>query len=182
MGYDLPAAIGAAFARDGRRVVCLSGDGSIQFNIQELQTIVHHRLPIKIFLLNNGGYRSIRSTQMHFFGHPMGESAQSGVSFPDYARVAGAYGIAYSSIANTRDFARIEDLLAAPGPGLCEVVVDPGQGYEPRVKSREMPDGTIVSPGLEDMFPYLNEEELAANMEPGLANVRTPAGSFPQAK
>jgi len=173
MGYDLPAAIGAAFARDGRRVVCLAGDGSIQFNIQELQTIVHHRLPVKIFLLNNGGYQSIRSTQMRFFGQPIGESAQSGVSLPNFARVAGAYGVYYTSITSAQDFDRIDALLDAPGPALCEVVVDPEQSYEPRVTSRELPDGTIVSPSLEDMYPYLSEEELAENMEPSLRKVRT---------
>jgi acetolactate synthase-1/2/3 large subunit len=164
MGYDLPAAIGAAFARAGRRVVCLSGEGSIQFNIQELQTIVHHRLPIKIFLLNNGGYRTIRSTQMNFFGHTIGESGQSGVSFPDFARVAGAYGLPYSSITCACDLHQIRGMLAGPGPALCEVVVDPHQSYEPRVTSRELPDGTIVSPGLEDMFPYLSEEEVTENL------------------
>jgi acetolactate synthase-1/2/3 large subunit len=153
-------------------VVCLSGDGSIQFNIQELQTIAHHRLPVKIFVLNNGGYRSIRSTQEHFFGHTIGESASNGVSFPDISRVAGAYGIPFASITSDHDFAAIDSMLAAPGPGLCEVVVDPHQAYEPRVKSRELPDGTIVSPSLEDMFPYLSDEELAENMEPSLVNIR----------
>ena len=172
MGYDLPAAIGAAVARDGRRVICLSGDGSIQFNIQELQTIAHHHLPVKIFLLNNGGYRSIRDTQVHFFGQTIGESTDSGVSFPDFGRVAQAYGIPYSRVAGANDFDNIDHRLAAPGPALCEVVVDPHQSYEPRVKSRELPDGAIVSPALEDMFPYLSQEELAANMEPSLVKVR----------
>src|SRR5207247_7177154 len=118
------------------------------------------RLPVKIFLLNNGGYRSIRSTQEHFFGHTIGESADTGVSFPDFARVAAAYGIPYASISNARDFAAIDSMLAAPGPSLCEVVVDPHQAYEPRVKSRELPDGTIVSPSLEDRFTYLSDHEL----------------------
>jgi acetolactate synthase-1/2/3 large subunit len=171
MGYDLPAAIGAAFARDGGRIICLAGDGSVHFNIQELQTIVHHRLPVKIFVLNNGGYASIRSTQMHFFGHGIGESAQTGVSFPDLARIAGAYGIPYSSIASVSELERIPALLDTPGPVLCEVIVDPNQSYEPRVKAREMADGTLVSANLEDMYPYLSEEELAGNMQPGLGKV-----------
>ena len=87
MGYDLPASIGAAVARGGRRVICLAGDGSLQLNIQELQTVAHHRLPIKFFVLNNGGYLSIRSTQKNFFGRMMGESPSSGVSFPDFVKV-----------------------------------------------------------------------------------------------
>jgi acetolactate synthase-1/2/3 large subunit len=171
MGYDLAAAIGAAFARDGGRVICLAGDGSVHFNIQELQTIVHHRLPVKIFVLNNGGYASIRSTQMHFFGHGIGESSQTGVSFPDLARIAGAYGIPYSSITSVSQLERISALLDTPGPVLCEVIVDPNQSYEPRVKARELPDGTLVSANLEDMYPYLSEEELAENMQPGLGKV-----------
>jgi acetolactate synthase-1/2/3 large subunit len=171
MGYDIPAAIGAAVARGGKRVICLTGDGSIQMNIQELQTLVHHHLPVKIFVLNNGGYRSIRATQDHFFGHTVGESPKTGVSFPELSRIAEAYRVAYASIASARDFARIGETLSRQGPTLCEVVVDPEQGYEPRVKSRESADGTIVSPGLEDMFPYLSKAELAENMAPSLVNV-----------
>ena len=175
MGYDLPAAIGAAFARSGQRVICLSGDGSIQFNLQELQTIVHHSLPVKLFVLNNGGYRSIRSTQMHFFGQPMGESTGTGISFPNLSSIAGAYGIRYGSIVSGRDLDSIDRMLSSEGPVLCEVVSDPNQSYEPRLKSRELPDGTLVSPALEDMYPYLSAEELAENMEPSVAVGRTDA-------
>ena len=144
--------------------MCLHCDGGMMMNLQELQTIVHHRLPVKIFLLNNSGYRSIRGTQMHFFGHAIGEGPATGVSFPDFAKVASAYGIPYSSIARARDLDRIGEVLTASGPALCEMMVDPNQDYEPRVKSRELPDGTIVSQSLEDMFPYLSREELAENM------------------
>jgi acetolactate synthase-1/2/3 large subunit len=171
MGYDLPAAIGAAIARGGKRVICLTGDGSIQMNIQELQTLVHHQLPVKIFVLNNGGYRSIRATQDYFFGHTIGEGPETGVSFPDLSRVAEAYGMSHSSIESQRDFPRIEAALAKPGPVLCEVEVDAEQGYEPRVRSRELANGQIVSPGLEDMFPYLSEDEVAENMAPSRAKV-----------
>ena len=93
MGYDLPAAIGAAFARPGKRVICIAGDGSIQMNIQELQTVVHHHLPVKIFVLNNSGYLSMRMTQTGFFGRLTGESASSGASLPDMVKVGCAYGI-----------------------------------------------------------------------------------------
>ena len=93
MGYDLPAAIGAAVARDGKRVICLAGDGSMMMNVQELQTIAHNRLPIVIFVLSNGGYLSIRSTQSNFFGKLIGEGPQSGVSFPDMLKLAEAHGL-----------------------------------------------------------------------------------------
>jgi acetolactate synthase I/II/III large subunit len=164
MGYDLPAAVGAAVAREGKRVVCLAGDGSIQLNIQELQTIVHHQLPVKIFVLNNGGYLSIRQTQTNFFGNLVGESPASGVSFPNMVKLACAYGIPAASIASVADFGKITQILDAPGPALCEVHLDPAQEFEPRLKSRQLPDGTLVSPNLEDMYPFLDPAELASNL------------------
>jgi acetolactate synthase-1/2/3 large subunit len=169
MGYDLPAAIGAYFgalAERGhqRRVICLAGDGSIMMNLQELQTIAHHRLPIKIFVLNNQGYLSIRSSQKNFFGRLAGEGPNSGVSFPDFVAVAEAFGIPARRL-DSADFSdQIEDVLAQPGPCLCDVILDETQGFEPRMSSRKLDDGTIVSPPLEDMFPFLDREELAANM------------------
>jgi acetolactate synthase-1/2/3 large subunit len=164
MGHDLPAAIGAAIAREGRRVICLAGDGSIQLNIQELQTIVHHQLPVKIFVLDNGGYLSIRQTQSNFFGRLVGESPASGISFPDMAKIATAYGLPSVRVESTSDIAFIESLLAAPGPALCHVRLDPAQEFEPRLKSRQLADGRMVSPNLEDMYPFLPAEELAENL------------------
>jgi acetolactate synthase-1/2/3 large subunit len=164
MGHDLPASIGAAIARGGKRVICLAGDGSIQLNIQELQTVVHHQLPVKIFVLNNGGYLSIRTTQRTFFRELVGESPDSGVSFPDIVRVACAYGIPSTRIEKATDFARVQQVLDAPGPALCEVRLDPAQEFEPRLKSRRLPDGTIVSPALEDLYPFLDQEELKSNL------------------
>jgi acetolactate synthase-1/2/3 large subunit len=165
MGYDLPAAVGAAVARDGKRVICLAGDGSLQLNIQELQTIVHHRLPIKLFVLNNNGYLSIRSTQMNFFGgNLVGEGPRSGVSFPDPVRLATAYGIP-ALRAEGPDFRPcLEQVLDADGPMICEVMLDPDQQFEPKLSSRELPDGTIVSAPLEDMAPFLDRSELQDNM------------------
>jgi len=164
MGHDLPAAIGAAIARNGKRVICLAGDGSVQFNIQELQTIKHHQLPIKIFVLNNEGYLSIRTTQSTFFKNMVGEGPASGVSFPDFVRVASAYGIPSTRMEHSGDFARIRQALDAPGPTVCEVMLDPAQEFEPRLKSRQLPDGTMVSPALEDMHPFLDRAELQANL------------------
>src|SRR5580700_6309072 len=164
MGYDLPAAIGAAFARPGKRVICLAGDGSIQMNIQELQTVVHHRLPLKIFVLNNSGYLSMRMTQSGFFGRLTGESASSGASLPDMVKVACAYGIPSIRIDREAQLTQIDLALAADGPALIDVVLDPNQEFEPRSRARQLPDGRIVSPNLEDMYPFLDETELMDNV------------------
>jgi acetolactate synthase-1/2/3 large subunit len=160
MGHDLPAAIGAAFARPGKRTICLAGDGSIQMNIQELQTVAHHHLPLKIFVLNNLGYLSMRMTQSGFFGRLTGESASSGASLPDMVKIACAYGIPSIRIDRASQFDHINRALAAEGPTLVDVVLDPAQEFEPRSKARQLADGRIVSPNLEDMYPFLDETEL----------------------
>ena len=164
MGYDLPAAIGAAVAREGKRVICLAGDGSIQLNIQELQTIVHNQLPIKIFVLNNNGYLSIRTSQMNFFGRLVGESPKSGVSFPDICKVAEAYNLTTCRIDSPDFIDQIDEVLEQAGPVLCEVIFDPDQTFEPKTSSKQMPDGRIVSASLEDMHPFLSREELLNNL------------------
>jgi acetolactate synthase I/II/III large subunit len=164
MGYDLPAAIGAAFAHPGKRVICLAGDGSIQMNIQELQTVVHHYLPIKIFVLNNSGYLSMKMTQSGFFGRLTGESAASGASFPDMVKIACAYGISSVRIDRASQFSQIDLALAAEGPALIDVVLDRNQEFEPRSRARQLPDGRIVSPNLEDMYPFLDPSELMDNV------------------
>jgi acetolactate synthase-1/2/3 large subunit len=169
MGYDLPAAIGAYFgaiaARGAqKKVICLAGDGSIMMNLQELQTIVHHRLPVKIFVLNNRGYLSMRTSQTNFFGRLAGEGPDSGVSFPDFVAVATAFGIPARRIAGADFPGELAEVLATEGPYLCDVILDETQGFEPRLSSRKLADGSIVSPPLEDMFPFLDREELASNM------------------
>ena len=164
MGYDLPAAIGAAVAREGGRVICLAGDGSLQMNVQELQTLVHHQLPVKLFVLNNGGYLSIRATQTGFFGRLVGESAASGVSFPSAMKLGAAYGISRLEAKTATDLISVWSELDRPGPSIIEVHLDPKQEFEPRIRSRQLPDGKIVSPNLEDMYPFLSPEELASNM------------------
>jgi acetolactate synthase-1/2/3 large subunit len=164
MGYDLPAAIGAAVAGEGGRVICLAGDGSLQLNIQELQTIVHNRLPIKLFVLNNDGYLSIRLSQKNMFKRVTGEGPQSGVSFPDIVKVAEAYGIPAARIGYDDLEAGIQTALEQPGPFVCDVLLDADQPFEPRISSRQLPDGRIVSSNLEDMYPFLDKQELAENM------------------
>ena len=147
-----------------RSVICLAGDGSLQMNIQELQTIVQNNLPVKIFILNNNGYLSIRNSQKGFFGDVVGESSESGVSFPDMVRVADAYGISAYRL-DTADFESVLcDALNLPGPVICDVMLDPEQGFEPRQSSRQLPDGRIVSAPLEDMYPFLDRDELLENL------------------
>ena len=135
-------------------------------NIQELQTIIHNQLPIKLFILNNGGYISIRNTQNGFFkGHKVGADADSGVSFPDTIKVAGAYGFKAVRIDNQANLK--EDLKAVlyhKGPIVCEIVLSPMEKMEPKLSSEVKPDGKIVSKPLEDMFPFLEREEFISNM------------------
>lgn len=166
MGYDLPAAIGASFAKGKREIICLAGDGSIQMNLQELQTIVHHRLPIKIFVLNNEGYSSIRQTQDNLFGgHRVACDATSGVSFPDMNRIAAAYGIPSVVIDRSENLQEIiKQILESPGPMICNVHIDPNCKFNPKASSERKPDGTMVSKPLEDMYPFLSREEFNFNI------------------
>jgi acetolactate synthase I/II/III large subunit len=170
MGFDLPAAIGAAFADRNRRVICLAGDGSLQMNIQELQTLVHYQLPIKLIVLNNQGYLSMRLTQDNFFKRRVGEGRASGVSFPDFVAVAQAYGLAASRLEanpeNPQAFIdTLDAFLATDHPEVLEVMLDPNQPFEPKLSAKPLPNGSIVSPELDDMFPFLSAEELSENRQ-----------------
>lgn len=166
MGYDLPAAIGACVASGGHEIICISGDGSLQMNLQELQTIIHHRMPVKLFVINNGGYHSIRQTQKNFFGEPLvGIGSDSGdLSFPDLEKLAGAYGYPYIRIGSNARLCKIQDVLAMEGPVVCEVMVDARQNFEPKAASRRMEDGSMVSAPLEDLAPFLPREILKQQM------------------
>ena len=166
MGYDLPAAIGACIASGYKRIICIAGDGSIQLNLQELQTIVGYNFPIKLFVLNNDGYLSIKQTQQNYFnGRFVGCDPKSGVTFPEFSKLATAYGIPYSACRSHEDMRQIiRSSLVRKGPQLCEVFLDLEQGFAPKLASRQLADGRIVSPALEDMFPFLSREELAENM------------------
>lgn len=179
MGYDLPAAIGAWVAQKACTVnensgnsgsdydiICVTGDGSIQMNLQELQTIIHHRMNMKIFVINNGGYHSIRQTQKNFFGEPLvGIGEDSGdLSFPDMAKLAWAYGYEYRSIGSNDKFDMLDEFLEIKGPAICEVFVSRGQKFEPKSATKRLDDGTLVSAPLEDLAPFLPKEELERNM------------------
>lgn len=164
MGYDLPAALGAAIAAPERRVVCMAGDGSLQLNIQELQTLKHLQLPVILFVLNNNGYLSIRLSQANFFKRLVGESPASGVTFPDIIKVADAYGLPSMQV-NAHNFEDgLKQVLASRGPLVCEVILDPDQPFEPKVSSRQLPSGKIVSAPMEDMFPFLPRDEFMENL------------------
>ena len=166
MGYDLPAAIGACFANGKKDTICVTGEGSLQMNIQELQTIIHNKLPIKIFVLNNAGYISIRNTQNNFFkGHKVGSDKDSGVSFPNIVKLAEVYGFEACRIENQLNLkGELEEILSKPGAVVCEIMLSPTEKMEPKLSSKIKPDGKMVSKPLEDMFPFLPREEFYKNM------------------
>lgn len=166
MGWDLPAAVGACVASGRGRTILFTGDGSIQLNLQELLTIKQYQLDIKIFVINNQGYESIRSTQRNYFeSRFVGSDPATGIGNPDYARLAEAYGFTYERIGTNDEIpARLGPFLSRPGPGLCELVASYDQPRSPRVTSVRREDGRMESRPLEDMFPFLPPDEVAANM------------------
>lgn len=166
MGWDLPALVGACVARKGGRVVLVTGDGSIQFNSQELMTIGKHKFDALIFVLNNRGYQSIRSTQERFAGGRLvGSDEASGIANPSFPAIAEAYGFRYCRLGSNRDVDEdLSTFLALKGPMICEVNVAYDQERIPRVVSRRLPDGSLKSGALHDQFPFLPQDEIDANM------------------
>ncbi len=160
MGYDLPAAIGASLASKSD-VICATGDGSFQMNIQELQTIVHNNLPVKFIVFNNNGYQAIVQTQKNFFGGVLsGCTKDSGVSFPAFDKITAAYGIPYKKISCHEDVEEgLDWLMSLNSYGLCEVIQDTNQLIEPKVMSKKMPGGRLISPPIDDLSPFLEQEE-----------------------
>lgn len=166
MGYDLPAAIGACMSNDKKRIICLAGDGSIQMNIQELQTIIYHNLPIKIFHLNNNGYISMKQTMRSFFqGRVVASDKDTGVSFPDIIKLATAYGFHTEVIEDHASMVEnIKKVLSKDGPVMCEVKLLTDYIFAPKLSSERKPDGRMVSKPLEDLFPFLSREEFKKHM------------------
>ena len=166
MGYGLPAAIGAITENPKRNVVCLEGDGSIMMNIQELQTIKHYNLPLKLFIIKNNGYSSIRQSQKNFFeGQMTGSGEDSGVSVPDFAEVGTAFGLKSVKINNPKTMEEdIKKVLNTKGAVLCEVETIQEYSFVPKLSSRQLPDGSMVSASLEDMYPFLDREEFDRNI------------------
>ncbi|GHT42011.1 hypothetical protein AGMMS49965_12750 [Bacteroidia bacterium] len=164
MGYGFPAAIGCSIARKGKRVICMDGDGSFQMNLQELQTVVYNHLNIKIIYLNNSGYHSIRQTQTNIFQPPLvGVSDGNGLSFPSAVKIAVAYDIPYMKVSSVDDISKLHQFIEEDGPAFCEIIIDPNQNFEPKLSSKVLPDGRIISPPIDDMFPFLDREEYEAN-------------------
>ncbi len=168
MGYGLPAAIGTCIGGGRKETICLEGDGSIMMNLQELQTILTNKLPIKIFLINNGGYHSIRITQTNLFSNhcKVGIGEESGdLSFPQFELLAKAFGYPYYSAKSNAEMKSVVDtVLSLDGPVFCEIFTDTVQVWEPKSSTKRLADGTLVSPPLEDLAPFLPREELKKQM------------------
>lgn len=166
MGNGLPGSIGVCLANGRKRTVCVDGDGGFQFNIQELETIARLNLPIKFFVLNNDGYASIRASQANFFGEPqVGCDSSTGLTVPDLTKIAAAYGLATARIESQTDLRRqVREVLATPGPVVCDVKVIPDEVRGPRLSSLQRADGSMVSKPLEDLWPFLDRDEFYANM------------------
>ena len=161
MGYGFPAALGVAVSDNSLRTICIDGDGSIMMNVQELATAAYNKLNLKIFILNNNGYLSIRQTQRNLFKPPfIGIDKDSGVGFPDFAKLADAFCLQYFRLdSEVEAVSTLQKVLNSEGVCLCEVIVDPEQNFEPKSSSKVLPDGRIVSPSLDDMAPFLPREE-----------------------
>lgn len=168
MGYGLPAAIGQCIAGGIRDTVCMEGDGSIMMNLQELQTVVTNHLPIKIFLINNAGYHSIRITQNNLFSEhcKVGIGPESGdLSFPLFEKIAHAFELPYYAAHSNAEVAEAaKKMFETPGFAFCEIFTDTQQVWEPKSSARRLPDGTLTSPPLEDLAPFLPREELKEQM------------------
>lgn len=161
MGYGFPAAVGVAVADNSKRTICLDGDGSVMMNIQELATVAYNKLNVKLIILNNNGYHSIRQTQTNLFKPPfIGIDGESGICFPDFGKLTDAFGLPYYKLDSEQNCdAVLEQVLNCEGPCVCEAVVDPTQNFAPKSSSKVLPDGRITSPSLDDMAPFLDRDE-----------------------
>lgn len=166
MGFGIPAAIGGCIASGKKRTVCIDGDGGFQMNIQELEVVKRENLPIKFFVLNNGGYGSIRTTQRNYFeGRFVASNPDSGLSLPDILKVAGAYGIKTERLLDHADIRqKVNQIINMNGPVVCEVMISPDQITAPRLSSIQRPDGSMESKPLEDLWPFIDRNEFMANM------------------
>jgi acetolactate synthase-1/2/3 large subunit len=167
MGYELPATIGAYFTNPHQsRIICIAGDGSIMMNIQELQTISGLNIPAQIYILNNKGYHSIRQTQHSFFkDNIVGCGVESGLTFPEFSKIATAFGFDYYSIKNHEELkGKLGNIMSTAGRFICEIEIDLDQQFSPKVTSKKLEDGSMVTSSLEDMWPFLSKEELNLNI------------------
>jgi acetolactate synthase-1/2/3 large subunit len=163
MGYDLPASIGAAIAdksSKNSRIICIAGDGSLQMNIQEFQTLASMNLNLKILLINNNGYLSIKSTHQNFFGEVFGSDPDSGIDFPNFSKIAKAYGISAYKISSYKSLNKLGYILSKKEPALIELMVDTEQEFCPKLKSRMDDKGNFITPELDDMYPFLSKKDI----------------------
>jgi acetolactate synthase-1/2/3 large subunit len=167
MGFGLPGSIGAYYADKNKNVILIAGDGGFQMNIQELQTVVHNKIPVKIFILNNNGYLAISLMQDNLFnGRYVGANKESGISSPDFTKIAKAYGIKNYRFNNNIELVNgIDEILNTNEPVICEIMMLENQLLTPRVQSSKTKDGEIISGSLENMYPYLSDEEMKKIME-----------------
>jgi acetolactate synthase-1/2/3 large subunit len=175
MGYDLPAAIGASIALkniNNSRVICFAGDGSLQMNIQELQTLFSMNLNLKMFILNNNGYLSIKSTHQNFFGTVFGSHPESGIDFPDFLKVAKAYKIPSYKVSSYKKLEEMKEFLEEKGPLIIELLIDTEQEFTPKLKSRMEKNGNFITPELDDMYPFLQDNHFIQIKEE-LKNIKT---------
>jgi acetolactate synthase-1/2/3 large subunit len=168
MGWGLPAAIGACLAHQKRRVVCIAGDGGLQMNLQELATVMHHRLPVKLFVFNNGGYLTIKQSQeLAFSGRVMGCNPETGLGFPDLEPLAKAYRMEFLRIDSKVNLEkRLRKIMESPGPVICELMQDPDQPQIPKAIPRRNAEGKALPTAFEDLYPFLPPEEVKANCPP----------------
>ena len=166
MGWGLPAAIGACYASNKKRIICITGEGGLQMNIQEFATVMHHKLPIKTFIYNNGGYLTIKQTQeLGFNGRIMGSTFKTGLSFPNYQKIAQSHKMRYVKITNNKNLSsKIKNVLSDNKPVICELMIDPDQEQMPKAINKRMPDGKSVATTYEDMYPFLSSKEIKENM------------------
>ncbi len=166
MGWGLPAAVGACFANNRKRTICIAGEGGLMMNIQELATMMHHKLPIKLFILNNGGYMTIKQTQeLGFEGRIMGCNPESGLSFPDFKVIAQAHGMQFTRLDSHKNLeSELQKAIEGSSPFICEIMMDENQIQAPKAINRRNADGTTRQTPLEDLFPFLDPKEIEENM------------------
>ena len=166
MGFGLPGAIGAHFADPSKQIVCLNTDGAIMFNLQELQVVNEHKIPMKLFIFNNSGYSMIRISQENLFdGRLAGSTNESGISFPSFKDIAMTFGFNYVEINNLSKISLMDNALNSQVPELIEIIMDPEQKYFPRLATNKIPDGTLISPPIEDLDPKIEIKLLEEKLE-----------------
>jgi|SaaInlV_200m_DNA_6_1039755.scaffolds.fasta_scaffold01111_2 acetolactate synthase-1/2/3 large subunit len=165
MGFGLPGVIGACIASNRQKTIGINGEGGLQMNIQELQTIVTYQLPIVLFVINNDGYLTIKSMQQNHFGRLVGSDPSSNVECPNMGKIAKAYGLDFIRLSSHDELhEKLDFVLSLDEPIVCEIMMNPNQPLIPRVSSMKLPDGKVVSKPMEDLFPFLPRDEFEENM------------------